>query len=374
MAFKLPKYSDLTDQQRVVVNLPLNKNHLITGAPGTGKSVIAIYRASDMAEAGEDVLMLVYNKPLMMYIQSAVDSLEIDAEVNTWQSWISQFYRDEFGQTYPQLDGPYTYDWKIIKTAFSRLKIKYDQVIIDEAQDVPVELIEALQLISKGVTCFMDENQSIKECHTDIMDVADVLGVRQAYTLWDNFRNPKGIYEFAKVFNPKADSDTVNQDATKPSMIKCSDYGHANSTQLTSKMVQVLKRNYGLNYIGVFVNNRSLNRTYEELAECLEDEDIDVFMYKSGSKEHKYIDFDEPGVYVLSYNTMKGLEFDAVLLPRPECINSTGDSKVDNNLLYVATTRASQKLCGFYIREKASDKFIDFFGKIAKNRDLLSWE
>lgn len=48
MAFKLPKYSDLTDEQRVIVNLPLDKNHLVTGAPGTGKSVIAIYRVSDM--------------------------------------------------------------------------------------------------------------------------------------------------------------------------------------------------------------------------------------------------------------------------------------------------------------------------------------
>ncbi len=68
MAFKLPKNSDLTDEQRVVVNLPFDKNHLVTGAPGTGKSVIAIYRASDMANAGNDVLMLVYNRPLKLYI------------------------------------------------------------------------------------------------------------------------------------------------------------------------------------------------------------------------------------------------------------------------------------------------------------------
>lgn len=55
MAFNLPKYSELTDQQRVIVNLPLDKNHLVTGAPGTGKSVIAIYRASDMVNAGYKV-------------------------------------------------------------------------------------------------------------------------------------------------------------------------------------------------------------------------------------------------------------------------------------------------------------------------------
>ena len=372
MAFKLPKYSDLTNEQRIIVNLPLDKNHLVTGAPGTGKSVIAIYRASDLSNAGNDVLMLVYNRPLKLYIESAVDSLDIDAEVNTWQSWISNFYREEIGGSYPQLDGAYTYDWPVIKRAFSRLGKKYDQIIVDEAQDVPLELIECLLMISKGVTCFMDEKQSIIDCYTDSTDVADVLGVRQAYTLWDNFRNPKGIYDFAKVFNPDADSDTVNKDRTKPSMIKCSDYGHANATQLTSKMIQVIKRNYGLNYIGVFVNNQSLKRTYEELSGELDD--MDVFMYKSGAKDFRDLDFDEPGVYVLSYNTMKGLEFDAVLLPTPECINTSGDSKVDNNLLYVAATRASEKLYGFYIREHASAKFINFFDKISKHKNLLSWE
>lgn len=372
MAFKLPKYSDLTDEQRVIVNLPLDKNHLVTGAPGTGKSVIAIYRASDMSNAGNDVLMLVYNRPLMLYIESAVESLDIDASVNTWQSWISEFYREEFGCSYPQTDGAFTYDWPVIKKAFSRLGKKYDQIIVDEAQDVPLELIESLVLISKGVTCFMDPKQSIKDNYTDFDEVADVLGVRQAYSLWANFRNPKGIYDFAKVFNPDADADTVNEDATKPSMIKCSDFGHDNANQLTSKMVQVLKRNYGLNFIGVFVNNNRLKRTYEELSQELDD--MDVYMYKAGNKDFRELDFDEPGVYVLSYATMKGLEFDAVLLPTPENVLSTGDDKVDNNLLYVAATRASNKLYGFYIRKSGSAKFIDFFGKIQRNKNLLSWE
>ena len=61
MAFIFPRYSELTDSQRTIINLPLHKNHVVTGAPGTGKSVIAIYRASDMCNAGFDVLMLVYN-------------------------------------------------------------------------------------------------------------------------------------------------------------------------------------------------------------------------------------------------------------------------------------------------------------------------
>ena len=374
MAFKLPKYSDLTDQQRVIVNLPLEKNHLVTGAPGTGKSVIAIYRASDMAEAGKDVLMLVFNRPLMLYISSAVESLDIEADVNTWQSWISSFYREHFGTSYPQTNGAYTYDWPVIKRSFSRLGKVYDQIIIDEAQDVPLELIESLMIISKGVTCFMDEHQSIKDKYTDCMDVAEVLRMRTAYKLYENFRNPQGIFDFAKIFNPNDIADPVKPDKTKPSIIRCSDFGHANANQLTSKMVQVLKRNYGLKYIGVFTNPQNQTRTYNELSECLED--MDVFMFKGRGQggEFRDLDFDEEGVYVLTYNTMKGLEFDAVLIPTCENINTSKDDKVDNNLLYVAMTRASERLYCFYIRQHGSSRYIDFFGKIKNHTDLLNWE
>lgn len=86
------------------------------------------------------------------------------------------------------------------------------------------------------------------------------------------------------------------------------------------------------------------------------------------------IDFDDPGVYVLTYGTMKGLEFDAVLIPTCENINSSNDYAMDNNLLYVAMTRASEKLYCFYIRDYGSGKYIDFFGRIQGHKDLLNWE
>ena len=372
MAFKLPRYSELTDSQRIVVNLPYERNHIIKGAPGTGKSVIAIYRASDMCNEGYNVLMLVYNRPLMSYISSAVESLDIDAEVNTWQSWIYNFYWNNFGSNYPQTDGKFTYNWDRIKRDFESLGKIYDHVIIDEAQDVPVELIEALLIISDGVSCFMDVNQTLSSNFTDYQDVAEALGVRSAYTLYDNFRNPKEIFDFAKLYNPNDIVDPIKESGSKPEMIQCSGYGNDTPTQLTSRMIQVIKRNFGLNYIGVFTNPRSQKRTYEELSDNLDD--MDVFMYKSQSKDYGTIDFDEPGVYVLTFNTMKGLEFDAVLLPRCECINKNDSDKLDRNMFYVAVTRASEKLFCFYFDQVSYGKYIDVFTPIRGNESLLKWE
>lgn len=372
MAFRLPRYSELTDSQRTIINLPLHKNHVVTGAPGTGKSVIAIYRASDMCNAGFDVLMLVYNRPLMSYISSAVESLDIDAEVNTWQSWISSFYREEFGCGYPQVDGPYTYDWDEIKQDFSRVGVRYDHVIIDEAQDVPIELIESLRIISKGVSCFMDENQTISSTYSNFHDVVDVLGVRTAYQLQQNFRNTRKIFDFAKLYGP--DVDTAKDNGKKPAMIKCSDYGHYSSTQLTSRMVDCIRNQmFGCKSIGVFVNAKSLTRTYNELTECLNRaDDPEVFMYKAMNRDFRTIDFDEDGVYVLSFNTMKGLEFEGVLIPRCECIRSNENAALDRNTFYVATTRASKELACFYFEKRSSIKYIDVFGPLKGHEDVLT--
>ena len=45
MAFIFPRYSELTDSQRTIINLPLHKNHVVTGAPEPGSpSLLSIAR------------------------------------------------------------------------------------------------------------------------------------------------------------------------------------------------------------------------------------------------------------------------------------------------------------------------------------------
>lgn len=70
MGFRLPNGSDLSEEQLDIINLPTTKDWLIKGAPGTGKTVMAIYRAGQASQVskGKPVLMLVYNNPLMRYL------------------------------------------------------------------------------------------------------------------------------------------------------------------------------------------------------------------------------------------------------------------------------------------------------------------
>lgn len=374
MAFKIPQYAALTNEQKLIAGLPYDKNILVSAAPGTGKTVIAVYRAHELSDAGMKVAMLVYKRPLMIYLESAVRRLGIKATVNTWHSWLVQFYdKTLYNKNGYRLDpdDPYSYDWTRIKIDFDRWGArntygKYDTIILDEAQDIPIELIEALKYISKSITCLMDPQQSIEPGGTDITDVAIALGVRTRYTLYQNFRNHKEVFDLSQVYRQDS-ADPREPIYDKPRFIKENGYG------IPFEKIKAIICRHKRPYIGVFVSPKQLVITYEELNAAFPGR---VYVYKTGSK-YRDISFDKEGIYVLSYNTMKGLEFDEVILPRFDKIDSSGDEKTDINLVYVAITRASHYFFGIYQGTEHRNGYIDVmraFREGKADKDIVRWE
>ena len=152
----------------------------------------------------------------------------------------------------------------------------------------------------------------------------------------------------------------------KPTLIQCSDY-----EDQTYEMAELIRNNKGKT-IGIIVNNKNLRNTYSDLCEELDGEGINIQMFKAMAVDE--IDFDSTGVKIVSYGTMKGLEFDIVLLPRFEKVRSTDDSVADNNRIYVALSRPLRELYIFYFDDYISDKWIDTFGPINKNRSMFEWK
>ena len=376
MAFKLPKYRQLTNNQRMIVNLPLDKNHLVVGGPGTGKTVLAIYRASDLVQAGKRVLLLVFNRPLMLYISAAVRSLGIQPDVNTWQAWLPGFYKQFFHRGHPKTNGVFSYDWEQIFKDFQTLEKVYDVVILDEAQDLPPELIRALTYVAKGISCFMDADQTVTSTSSDYQDVEEILDVNTSYRLKENYRNTKEIFAFAKLYNPHVLSSAQNRSGEKPKMIFCSGYGDADPTQLTSQMVQYIKRYSHFSSIGVFTTSQSQVNTYKSLKLREEEMGMEVYMYKSSDTAYRDIDFEKKGVFVLTFNCIKGLEFDAVIIPRCESIAKSRDEeeRISNNKFYVAMTRASEAVLCFYFSKNSKGQKIDVFGPLEGHEDVVDWE
>src|SRR5690242_6868112 len=110
---RLPSYQDLSKEQDRVNNLPLDGSHLVVGPPGTGKTVMALYRAQRLHRLGAQVLVITHSRLLSQYTDAAIRELGINGAVTTFHSWFSQFHWKKY-RTGPPTVEPYVYEWPTI--------------------------------------------------------------------------------------------------------------------------------------------------------------------------------------------------------------------------------------------------------------------
>ena len=367
MGFKLPNGSDLSEEQLDIINLPTTKDWVIKGAPGTGKTVMAIYRAGQASQAskGKPVLMLVYNNPLMRFLSTAVQgNYYKNVQVETYHQWLNDIYR-EYNLGYIPKDGN-DHNWAAITSDLSSVGKKYAHVIIDEAQDFPIDLLKILKKLSDHMTCFIDPNQAIEIGKTDAYSAIKALCIESPYKLTKNFRNSKPIRDLSALYCKEGEPAPSNIPGKKPVIIKCAS---GNFDDQNRKMVDIIKRNKEKS-IGIIVNPKALNNTFNSMRKLLPS-DVTVQMHKAMTQNK--IDFEKPGVKILSYGTMKGLEFDIVLLPMFDKIEMQDGGTVDANRAYVAVSRPVNELYLFYWSERPSSGKINTMTALTAHRDMFEW-
>lgn len=370
--FQLPSWGSLSAEQESIVNMPTTKDYVVQGSPGTGKTVMALYRAARIAQRDNCyVSILVYNRPLMMYMETATKSNSqfSKVKVNTWHMWLNDFFKQRFDISTPKID-KFEPDWDEVKSYCQRVPNVIPHVIIDEAQDFPIELINCLKIVAKNITCFIDPNQAIEAGKTDVVDTLKSLFVECPKTLTTNYRNTQPIAALSKLYwNGKgvfAEPNTTGTGASKPRMIQCSDFDELNDV-----MCDIIRDNKEKS-IGILTNNTWLNKTFAGLENELEGE-IELEMYKAKAKTDE-LDFSKKGVKVLSFGTMKGLEFDLVIIMNFEMMAATGDIDADINRAYVAVTRACKDLRITYFKTTSGPKWAQVMKKLTANKQLCTWE
>ena len=362
-----PEDTDLTESQRDILELPINDDFMIVGGPGTGKTVMAVYRAKRAVEESDykPVLLLVYNNPLKEYISMALNMIDAsNVDVSTYHQWIFDIYREyQFGSV-PKVDDEF--DWGKVTVAISRIGKRYSHIVVDEAQDFSEPLIKLLNLVSYNHTYFIDPNQSIEEGKTCVVDV-----IRKFFTSdkvkelnW-NFRNTNEIRDLARLFCVKGEPPISIASGKKPVAVRCTpgDFDELNRT-----MLSYIKRYSGKN-IGIITNSRMQTRIYDFLNENLSHTNVQMHKPQTAHR----LNFSKPGVKIVSFGTMKGLDFDVVLIPLFDKIDSHHDEVIDNNRVYVSITRTHGDLYLFYWGDRISSKKIDTMSKLRANSHLLDW-
>ena len=292
----IPSFNQLDDVQQKIVGLdPLaeeTRRLLVTGPPGSGKSVVAVYRALQVIGEGHEVLFLTYNRTLNAYMQTyrngvlraaqagggdAGQSGRSAQELSRLNHQLRLQTRDEWirgwssglprGDSNPEA---FDYDWDewvryVESVAGGGGSPKWPYLIIDEGQDFPPGFYEfASSLIDHercpGISVFADENQALRESHnSSIDDICDALGVGafneegdvprfninegDLFLLRTNYRNTKQIYRLAKEYRTgirTGFTDEPVRSGRRPELVECK-----NLRAMAEKIVKDRKQRRG---------------------------------------------------------------------------------------------------------------------------------
>jgi len=314
--FRLPTITDLTIGQQAALNEP--NAFALSGGPGTGKSVVSLWRHIRNHEIGAvNSLLLTYTKTLERYLSESARS-------------INQAAAEKINRTYW---------WTTHNTE------TYDEIIVDEAQDVENHRYTQLMNNSNSI-CYSADNEQI--LYPDRATTENQLEVlfpnNEKYFLDENFRNTYEIIHFVKSLFPNRliSQNTLdnlieeNRTGPKPVLLVTDGDNTRNIRAIVNIINEFRSETHN---IAVLV---PLIRNVDYYYATLQAEGIECSKYNSDDNMLTFID----NVHITTFKSAKGTEFDTVIIPDFENMenNIAQLNVVDENDYYVALTRARRNL------------------------------
>lgn len=364
MNIAFPKTENLSHEQVEVSLLNFDRNNLVLGAPGTGKTIVAIHRLHKLYEDGKrDLLMLVYNRPLMHYVETVKKELNIDNEfeIYTINDWVyHKLYCGSVDKPadggiikkpVPNIDGEenkYKIKWDEVNKDFENKEKMYSHIVVDEGQDISKDFYSLIVKLAKNVTIFMDPNQALFKESITIPEILGIIKKDSYFTMTLNYRNSKKVSDYTRKY---CTDKTIFAESYKSGEdIEFIEYTNEKEKVLNN-IVNIVGKYDENKDIGIILpslhssNNNILSgdEIYDELKNKL-DGKYKVSIYwneETDVSDKTNIDFSEKSIKIFSYMTVRGLDFDVVIL-----LDDMKDKENDEykNRIYVALTRAKDKL------------------------------
>jgi len=196
---------ELTDEQAWTKAFVLNRTRaVVTGPPGSGKTLLATSIARTLAEAGRPTLLTCFNVRLAAHLRASVDGVE-NLHVSHFHELCADLAR-EAGLDVPAPTGSDDRTYyeerlpELLERAARTLGPRYGAIVVDEAQDFRAWWWPALLALHREpdrglLYLFSDDSQVLYEGGELPLDPTDVLP-----PLPHNLRNTRAIAEFVSVF------------------------------------------------------------------------------------------------------------------------------------------------------------------------------
>jgi DNA helicase IV len=340
---KLPTFQDLSREQLEINSLPLEGSFVVTGPPGTGKTVMALYRAEALTQKAAFTQLLMYSRLLCNYVGTAIEELDLDGVAHTYYGWLVRFYRAQYRERFPE-PKRWEPDWNAILKRVNEDPPPANSIpflIIDEGQDLPKQFFMLTKHLARHLTVFADENQKLMDDNSTVGEIKLYSGIEDEYKLRRNYRNTREIAELAAHFYtglPSGIPDLPATSGTKPQVLAVEKLHDA------VDFISRYERNNPTKEIGVFTPTRRLQ---EKLVNRLKGKTKNEVQFYD-SRDPQELDFDAPGIKVVNYQSAKGLEFDTVFLPELQAISDDVAGAALRMRFYVLISRARNDLYLMY--------------------------
>lgn len=371
------------EQEEFAKRIPIG-NYMVTGIPGSGKTVILLSRAIYLIKENPNwkVLILTYNKSLSYKINSKIDKFaEIfkndinNKNINLENIEVRHFHGETsilaMGERKPMdMEWDTWFNEEVVEIANKNATEKYDAILIDEYQDFRMSWIELCVKLCKTYTLdktgkkvkniFLagDRLQSIYN-NKDISWRSIGIDMRgRSKLLKTSYRSAKQHMSLALDFlrmdeELKEEVDKFYQDDSEDN----------NLDALNSGSVEFISGNYAI--IGEKINElKKQGYKNEDFLILAASKNICLDIKSKSSELIKYEmefvkDLDsgniKDNIILTTYHSSKGLEAKVVFLTTIDGIYSGNDigGKLRRKTAYVGITRASEKL---YVHSEVGDR------------------
>lgn len=378
-----------------------DKNRLIRGVAGSGKTLILASRAKMLAKDHPDwkILILCYNISLSQNIAQIVQAMSSEPEnlfdfhfgENGLETDVSipenihvrnfhQWLKNDLKTNENRLD---TYIELLDKG--EAISPKYDAILIDEGQDFEPNW---LQLVSH---CLNEETQSlllvedraqtiysrkrsyVQDTGLDFRGRSKILNINYRNTsqivelAWDFFQSHsalknkvvQGETDGVEIISPRS----TKRKGPKAALMKVDSF--QKEMKIIARQIKQLHEIKKIPYSEILILYR-VKRTHREdiigsIKRALEKESLPFSWVTENEASKRNFNRDEETVKISTIDSSKGLDFQAVFIVKADTMPFPleQDKEREVSLMYIAMTRAKEYLCISYSGESEFTEYFD---------------
>ncbi|WHZ06037.1 3'-5' exonuclease [Neobacillus sp. YX16] len=372
-----------------------DKNRLIRGVAGSGKTIILASRAKMLSKQNPDwkILILCYNISLSNAIQQMIhhmlnepeDLFDFDPNaksiqneniiVRNFHSWLKNDLRIREQQLSDIIE-------KLERN--EAILPTYDAVLIDEGQDFEADWLRLVSLLinadTQSLLLVEDRAQTIYQRKRSYLQDTGLSFQGRSKVLSINYRNTQQIVKFAwefyrkhsmfknKVVNRELEGEIIAPQSTKrkgpePGIVKATTFFE--EMRIVARSIKKLHIEKKVPLQDILILYR-VKRTHKYpiidiIKRSLKDEGLPYFWITENDVSKRSFAKDDGRVKISTIDSSKGLDFRAVFIVNVDSMPFPLEENKERevSLLYIGMTRAKEFLCLSYSGESEFTHYLD---------------